>query len=253
MIKKTFWTIWYFLALPFALVIFGLKALFLIMKSRKYNKNPDLVLEEERYRKVNSIISLFLFITRVKVAFDEDEINQIPKRPLLIIANHKSAYDPLVIFKALNNISNLNKISFVAKQELSGNRLVRAAMNLIDCILIDRSNLRQNLDAFKKQQQIFKSNHSICVFPEGTRIKDEKIGEFKAGAFKLAYDNLCPIQPLILLGNNPKSLKKFHREVNIKVLSTYKPNEFANVNINIFANNVQQKINKEYKQLTKKK
>ena len=45
-----------------------------------------------------------------------------------------------------------------------------------------------------------KNGHSLVVFPEGTRSRGDKMGEFKSGSFKLATKSKVPIVPLTIDG-----------------------------------------------------
>ena len=66
-----------------------------------------------------------------------------------------------------------------------------------------------------------KKGHSYVIFPEGSRSKDGKIGEFKKGSFKLATDTKARIFPIALVGTyeiqSRKSLKVTPNK-NVKII-----------------------------------
>ena len=49
---------------------------------------------------------------------------------------------------------------------------------------------------------MLKNGKSLLIFPEGTRSRDGKIHEFKAGSFKLAIKSGVPIVPLTIMGTS---------------------------------------------------
>ena len=46
------------------------------------------------------------------------------------------------------------------------------------------------------------AGYSMVVFPEGTRTETGEVGEFKAGAFKIAQKNKVPVVPFVLEGSS---------------------------------------------------
>ena len=75
-------------------------------------------------------------------------------------------------------------------------------MYLIECMFLDRKNIKAGLLTINKAINKIKSGISIFVFPEGTRSKDGNLGEFKAGSFKIATRTKAPIIPISIKGTN---------------------------------------------------
>ena len=73
----------------------------------------------------------------------------------------------------------------------------------------------------KEAIEKIKKGHSYVIFPEGSRSKDGKIGEFKKGSFKLATDTKARIFPIALVGTyeiqSKKSLKVTSNK-NVKIV-----------------------------------
>ncbi len=78
---------------------------------------------------------------------------------------------------------------------------VRTWMEYMYCVFMDRSNIRKAGEAIIEGIKILKKGHSIVIFPEGTRSKGDKMGEFKAGSFKLATKSKVPIVPVTMNGS----------------------------------------------------
>ena len=90
---------------------------------------------------------------------------------------------------------------FIAKIELSKLPLVHTWMKLIQCVFMDRKDLRQSLKAMDQGIQILKSGQSMVIFPEGTRSKGGPMGEFKKGSLRLAQKTNVPIVPIAISGS----------------------------------------------------
>ena len=93
---------------------------------------------------------------------------------------------------------------FVAKKELARIPLLKNWMELIHCLFLDRSDIKQGLQMILAGCEEIKSGTSICIFPEGTRGKtpsELELGEFHNGSFKMATKTGCPIIPLSISGS----------------------------------------------------
>ncbi len=123
-----------------------------------------------------------------------------PNTGYLIISNHQSMFDIAIIGGLL--FTNFPK--YVAKREL-GRWLPSISLNLTrgGNALIDRDDRRQSLRAIKEMAGTAQERDvSVVIFPEGTRSRDGRLGEFKrAGALTLmkAADEL-PIVPAAVDG-----------------------------------------------------
>ena len=56
-------------------------------------------------------------------------------------------------------------------------------------------------DSFAKAMQLLKEGVSITVFPEGTRSRDNSVGQFHSAIFRVALETRSPIVPLCITGN----------------------------------------------------
>lgn len=120
----------------------------------------------------------------------------IPDRPVLYVANHQSMFDfPALLF------CTKTPCGFVAKKETLKLPLIRTWMSLIDCVFIDRQNPREAMKALNQTVDKLNEGKSMTIFPEGTRSKDGKLGEFKSGAFKIAQKTGVPIIPVYIKGS----------------------------------------------------
>ena len=121
----------------------------------------------------------------------------IPKDTnVVFISNHQGDFD-IAIFMALIP----KKKGFVAKIELKKIPILRTWMKYLGCVFMDRNDLKQSLKTINEAINFIKKGHSMVIFPEGTRSKGDKMGEFKAGSFKLATKTNTPIIPVTIDGS----------------------------------------------------
>ena len=115
---------------------------------------------------------------------------------MLHVANHQSLFD----FPA-QLVRTKTPCGFVAKKETLKLPLIRTWMSLNDCVFIDRLNPREAMKALNQTVDKLNEGKSMTIFPEGTRSKDGKLGEFKSGAFKIAQKTGVPIIPVYIKGS----------------------------------------------------
>lgn len=112
---------------------------------------------------------------------------------VLFISNHQSDFDIPIFMSCIDKPKG-----FIAKIEIDKIPLLRTWMRHLRCVFMDRSSLRKSAEAIAEGIKILKSGYSLVIFPEGTRSKTGKIGEFKQGSFKLATKAKVPIVPVTL-------------------------------------------------------
>ncbi len=137
---------------------------------------------------------LFLSAVRLK----KSGLENIDKdKQYIIMMNHVSMLDPFVFTTCFPGYA-------LAFQEATHFRwpLYGWIMRQIGHIPIDRANPRQALRDLKKGPETLKArkDHSLIIFPEGTRTVDGKLATFKKGAFLLALDAGVEILPIIQIG-----------------------------------------------------
>jgi 1-acyl-sn-glycerol-3-phosphate acyltransferase len=73
-------------------------------------------------------------------------------------------------------------------------------MILMRCVFIERKNIKKALSAIEKGVESLRGGNPMAIFPEGTRSRDGKMGEFKPGSIKLATRAEAVIVPVTLSG-----------------------------------------------------
>lgn len=212
---------------------------------KKLNQFPESVDENRRFDFAQSIIKTSLWTYGIKPIYYN--LNNISKKSCLIISNHQSNSDPLLLLHAYTKIKNPVKLSIIAKIELKKKRLLRTVCKLLNVIYIDRNDARNAIAGFNKAKEyINDQNYSVLIFPEGTRSQKKEILEFKPGAFKIAYSAMCPIQPFLIVNSyNCSKFNFFTRKVNIVILPVIPTNKFLHITTKEFAKIEENRYRKE--------
>lgn len=134
--------------------------------------------------------TVLLYLLGLKLEI-EGENHLKSEEPFIIVANHQSALDILVIISCLKFSPN---ILFVMKNELKWAGPFGIACWLRDYIFIDRKyNINNRIKLDKAVRKIRKTNGKLWFYPEGTRRNTGEIHGFKKGAFDLAIRAKLPI------------------------------------------------------------
>ena len=116
-------------------------------------------------------------------------------KPYIFAANHQSQFDILTLQGFLGV-----DFRWLAKKELFQVPIWGPAMRKAGYIPVDRSHGRQALKSLGEAAQKIAAGTSVIIFPEGTRSKDGKIKDFKAGAMVLAIKSGVEIVPVAIDG-----------------------------------------------------
>lgn len=123
-------------------------------------------------------------------------VENIPKdKACLFVANHNSIYDVLASYIVIQK-----DMGFIAKIETKKIPCISIWMKHINCLFLDRKDIKQGLKIVLKAIDYINEGISIFVFPEGTRSKDGKMIPFKEGSLKMGEKTNCPIVPVAITG-----------------------------------------------------
>ena len=186
----------------------------LVSPDKTYEKNSPF------YRfLLESATAVAIKLLRIRVHISG--IEKIPKdEKVLFVCNHRSNYDPLITWCALNKW----KIAFVSKPENFKvpffGRIIRKC-----CFLpIDRKNPRKAIVTINKAAKLLKKQEvSVGVYPEGTRSKNCRLLPFHNGVFKIAQKAEVPIVVLSITGTEKISKRTpfQHTDVYLDVLEVF--------------------------------
>lgn len=164
-------------------------------------KEAERLLAEGKIEEMDNIVCLGTkTISQKLIKLSDSTVNvhgleNIPEGPVLFVSNHQSNMDIAIICGFIDKPKG-----FIAKKELKKLPLISKWITLAGSIYLDRDNPRKSMEGILEGIKTLKNGHSLVVFPEGTRSRGDKMGEFKAGSFKLATKSKVPIVPLTIDG-----------------------------------------------------
>ncbi len=188
-----------------------LHVLFLVLSSFCFSKKPP-----ERYSpfaRAVLVISVdwILCLLRARVRVLGKEL--LPKEPFILISNHRSAMDALVALHAFPG----RKLCFISKASVLRWRVVGPYMLQSGSLGIERDMPLKALRVIQSAAKKVKNGGlSFGIFPEGTRTKDGRVGEFKEGAFIAAKRAECPIV-LVTTEGTEHIFRRFSPKITVTV------------------------------------
>ena len=164
--------------------------------------NPDLK-NKQCLAIVQWAFRVILWMAGVKVTTIGEE--NIPVgEPVLYVGNHRSYFDILITYVRVEGLTG-----YMSKMEVKRIPLLRDWMKALHCQFIDRTDVKQGLKVILDCIELIKTGISVCVFPEGTRNREEgTFLPFHEGSFKIATKTNCAIVPMTL--NNAGAIFEDH-------------------------------------------
>ena len=158
------------------------------MRDQNEKKKKDLSGHTRMYgfaKKLSSFVVRFLF----PVKYIHVERLRDLKAPAILIANHQSWLDPMVIAHPCPH-----ELRFLGKQELHKGRLLSYVMDHLHMIPVARH--ETDIAAMRACSRVLKDGYVLCIFPEGTRHQKQMMEEVEAGASLLALRSGVPLIPI---------------------------------------------------------
>jgi len=153
-----------------------------------------------------------------------------PGVPYVMVSNHQSLVDILVLFRLFRHFK------WVSKVENFRVPLIGWNMRLNRYIPLVRGNRDSVVRMMRECEVALAGGSSVMIFPEGTRSLDGRMRAFKTGAFELALRTRAPILPIVLDGTArplPKRgyLLQGKHPISVRVLEPLEPASFAGESI----------------------
>jgi 1-acyl-sn-glycerol-3-phosphate acyltransferase len=112
----------------------------------------------------------------------------------VMVANHLSLLDILVVFRLFSHFKWVSKIENFRVPFIGWN------MSLNRYIKLKRGDRDSVLKMMRDCEKTLAEGNSIMMFPEGTRSPNGEMRDFKPGAFELALKSRRPILPIVIEG-----------------------------------------------------
>jgi len=148
--------------------------------------------------------------------------------PAVLVANHQSLGDILVLFGLYRPFKWVSKASVFKVPFLGWNMYLNGYVGLV------RGDKQSIAKMMAECEAWLDRGVPVLLFPEGTRSPDSQLLPFKEGAFRLAWTKGCPLVPIALTGTAdtlPKHGLVLKRRANCKVsvLEPVDPKAFPDV------------------------
>lgn len=139
--------------------------------------------------------SFFEWLLQWQVGYIVEGQEYEPPPPYIIIANHASALDDPLAALAVRA-----PVVFMAKEELGRNPLIRLWIHSLGSFFVHRG--EPDRIAMRNALRLLAQGKVLCLFPEGTRSLDGRLGPLRSGAAYLALKTGVPILPMALIGTH---------------------------------------------------
>lgn len=173
------------------LVFFFITGIPLILVELLLGKINKKARDYSSLRIVQFILKGVLFIAGTKTTIIG--IENIPKdEAVLFVGNHRSLFDVVIAYTLMPGLTG-----FIGKKELSKVPFLNIWMKFVNCLFLDRNNIREGMKTMLTGMDMVREGISMTIFPEGTRSESDKMLPFKEGSLKIAEKTGCKIIPMV--------------------------------------------------------
>lgn len=214
---------------------------------RKMKKLETNLSVEEQYRIIHAMPKKWSR-TIMKITGSNLEIigqEHIPSGPVVFISNHEGDFDIPTLLGGIDK-----PFGFISKIEVKKVPVVSSWMEVINCVFLDRKDRRKAIRSIREGTDILRKGHSLVIFPEGTRSKGGRMGEFKSGSFRLATDAKVPIIPICIKGTSDV-FEKNNRlvkpaDIKVTILPPVEPDQYKDMSVKELASSIEEMIRNEW-------
>ncbi len=161
----------------------------------------------DRKKEHTFLYTVARFVTRLTVrgglypvrVTGAEKIRQL-QAPAILIANHRSMMDPLIIASY-----SPYEIRFLGKKELTAKKAGAFLFNALHMIPVSRH--ETDLNAMRACVKALKDGYILGVFPEGTRCRDTLMEKPETGVAMIALRSGVPLLP-VYIDEKPRFLRR---------------------------------------------
>jgi len=118
-------------------------------------------------------------------------------RPAVVVANHRSFMDGLML------LGLLPRTGVVIKSRDTRKLMNRLLARYFDLVSIDRHSVESLSATLEKSRRLIGEGKNLLIFPEGTRARTGRLQHFNRLAFDLAMSAGLPVIPVVLHTTKP--------------------------------------------------
>jgi 1-acyl-sn-glycerol-3-phosphate acyltransferase len=162
---------------------------------------------------------------------------QLPENAIYM-ANHQSFVDSVLVF------NKVRRAKFIIFNKFKNLPVFGQALIMQGHLFIKQGQGREAIKTINQAITKLKNGLSLIIFPEGQR--NEHLGKFQKGGFKMAQKTLLPIVPISISGSflsMPKGKLKFYkRKIRVVFHPILETREYTDQNLNILMDRVKRII-----------
>lgn len=115
----------------------------------------------------------------------------VPRRPVLLVANHVTYFDVIVLLRA-------HPFLMASADEMRHDRYVGRLLRNMGTIFVDRARLSALRGFVSQVSGVLRGGQSVAVFPEGRIRCSAPGGEFAPAVMQAAVDSGVPVRPVLI-------------------------------------------------------
>lgn len=137
-----------------------------------------------------------LFFALAGIRFTVQGLERLPDGACVVVANHASYLDGVVMKAALPP-----RFAYVVKREMASVPLAGLMLELIGTQFVERFDRHRGASDARRVLRTAHSGQALVFFPEGTFGNEPGLLKFHAGAFITAARAGCPVVPAVIHGS----------------------------------------------------
>jgi 1-acyl-sn-glycerol-3-phosphate acyltransferase len=120
-----------------------------------------------------------------------------PGQNYVFLSNHQGNFDGPVLIHVIPR-----DVRALVKREMMRLPVLSLIMRQVKFVPKDRSDVHKARAGIDYGATLLQQGFSFFAFPEGTRSRDGRLGEFKKGVFVMAIKGQTPVMPITILNTN---------------------------------------------------
>jgi 1-acyl-sn-glycerol-3-phosphate acyltransferase len=176
-----------------------------------------LLLPKLRQRRVVARWASRLFMRLSGIPVQVDGSERLPTTPCVVVANHASYIDAIIMVAALPP-----EFAFVIKKEMAHAPLAGLLLRRLGSQFVERFDRHKGASDARRVLKLAAAGQSLVVFPEGTFDETRQIGKFLGGAFTIATRSHLPVVAVAIHGSRdvmpPGGALVYRRPVRVQIL-----------------------------------
>jgi 1-acyl-sn-glycerol-3-phosphate acyltransferase len=184
----------------------------------------NLFVPKERQRRAVAGALSRAFMRVAGIPFTVKGLERLPQSPCVVVANHASYIDAIVIVAALPP-----DFAFVIKKETERVPLVGLLLRRLGSQFVERFDRHKGAADARRVLRVAAQGQSLMFFPEGTFDEKRQIGRFLNGAFAAAARSKMPVVAVAIHGTRdvlpPGRLAVYRRPICVEILQVMAADE----------------------------